>query len=71
MIDGPKSPRSALARYQPQRQDVESEKRTGWCNHGILVVSENDDRLGWPEQEMIKQLGDRLYGQRRRESHHG
>jgi len=45
--------------------DSEAEKRTGWREHGILVVAEQDPRLTWPEREVVRQLGARLYGQRR------
>lgn len=57
---------SHLGRYQPNRIDVEAEKRAGWRRHGILVVSEADHRLTWPERELVRQLGGRLYGARRR-----
>jgi hypothetical protein len=39
-------------------------KRTGWRQHGILVVAEQDPRLSWPERELIRQLGVKLYGER-------
>jgi len=45
--------------------DSEAEKRTGWREHGILVVAEQDPRLTWPEREVVRQLGARFYGQRR------
>ena len=53
-----------LAVHQPNRIDVEDEKRTGWRRHGILVVTEQDPRLSWPERELIRQLGCKLYGER-------
>lgn len=56
--------RSHLGRYQPERIDPEAEKRSGWRRHGILVVAEQDPRLSWPERELIRQLGARLYGRR-------
>jgi hypothetical protein len=56
--------RSCLARHQPERIDAEEEKRTGWRRHGILVVSEQDPRLNWPERELVRQLGAKLYGRR-------
>jgi hypothetical protein len=52
--------RSHLARYQPTRIDPEVAKRVGWREHGILVVTEHDPRLTWPERE----LGLKLYGRR-------
>ena len=57
--------RSHLGRHQPTPLDAEAEKRAGWREHGILVVAEQDPRLTWPEREMVRQLGTRLYGQRR------
>ena len=52
--------------------DVEADKRRGWHRHGILVVSADDDRLSWPERQLIDQLGAKLYGARRRnEARHG
>ena len=56
--------RSHLGRLQPKRIDPEAEKRTGWRRHGILVVAEQDPRLSWPERELIRQLGVKLYGER-------
>ena len=49
---GPQQPRSALGRLRRRPIDVEAEKREGWCDHGILVVSEADHRLDWPEREL-------------------
>ncbi|MBF0148364.1 MAG: hypothetical protein HQL85_19595 [Magnetococcales bacterium] len=72
MNGGPRLPQSCLARVQPVPRDVEGEKQSGWKNHGILVVSEHDARLNWPERELVKQLGERLYGRRaRKEVRHG
>lgn len=47
------------------RRDPEQIKREGWRDHGILAVSEDDSRLTWPERELIRQLGDKLYGKRK------
>jgi hypothetical protein len=56
--------RSPLGRQQPKRIDAEAEKRAGWRRHGILVIAEQDPRLTWPEQELIRQLGTKLFGRR-------
>ena len=56
--------RSHLGRHQPKRVDVEAEKRAGWRRYGILVVAEEDQRLTWPERELVRQLGAKLYGRR-------
>ena len=66
MIGGPKSPQSPLARLQGPTIAAEATKVFGWNRHGILVVSENDDRLSWVEKELIRNLGEKLYGRGRR-----
>jgi hypothetical protein len=50
--------------YGGHRRPPEEVKREGWNEHGILVVSEDDQRLTWPERELIQQLGRKLYGKR-------
>jgi hypothetical protein len=45
-----------------ERTDPEIIKRDGWNQQGILVVSAGDNRLTWPERELVKQLGEKLYG---------
>jgi hypothetical protein len=55
---------SHLGHYQPKRIEPEAEKRAGWREHGIRVVTKQDPRLTWPERELIRQLGLKLYGER-------
>lgn len=43
--------------------DYETLKRQGFRDQGIVVVSVNDPRLSWDQREMIKQVGEKLYGQ--------
>ena len=50
--------------YGGQRRAPEQIKRDGWRDQGILVVADDDDRLTWPERELIRQLGEKLYGKR-------
>jgi hypothetical protein len=50
--------------YGGQRRDPEQVKREGWQELGVLAVSVHDDRLTWPERELIEQLGAKLYGPR-------
>lgn len=73
MNGGLRQPHSCLARLVPEaRQDPEAQKRSGWRDHGILVVSVADHRLAWPERELVKQLGEKLYGARNgKEAGHG
>lgn len=46
-----------------ERPDPETVKRDGWRGMGILVINASDQRLTWPERELIAQLGERLYGE--------
>lgn len=50
--------------YGGQRRSSEEVKRDGWREQRVLAVSLNDDRLTWPERELIRQLGEKLYGDR-------
>lgn len=51
------------------RRGPEEFKREGWREQNILVVAANDARLTWPERELVRQLGEKLYGPK--ESRHG
>ena len=56
-------------RYAPRgfggtRRSPEQVKREGWREQGVLAVAVNDDRLTWPERELVRQLGEKLYGKR-------
>lgn len=51
------------------RPDPEEIKREGWQDQHILVVSPEDARLDWMERELLRRIGDRLYG--RKEHRHG
>ena len=44
------------------RSDPEEIKREGWRGQRILVVSDTDDRLDFVERELVRRIGDRLYG---------
>jgi hypothetical protein len=44
------------------RRDPDQVKRDGWRDQGLLAVAVDDDRLTWPERELIRQLGEKLYG---------
>ena len=52
------------------RRNPEQVKQEGWLEQKVLVVSEADPRLSWPERELVRQLGDKLYGMRK-EARHG
>jgi len=50
--------------YGGQRRDPDQIKRDGWKEQGVLAIAVNDQRLTWPERELIRQLGEKLYGKR-------
>ena len=66
--------RSSLGRVQPRQplspDELADMRRAAWRQQGVLAVSEDDSRLTWPERELVKQLGNRLYGARK-EARHG
>jgi hypothetical protein len=53
--------RSPLAKLQNEKTDYEKIKKQGWEQNGILVINVDDERLSWPEKEIIKQIGNRIY----------
>jgi hypothetical protein len=48
--------------YGGDRRSPEQVKQEGWREQRVLVIAENDERLTWPERELVRQLGDKLYG---------
>ena len=48
--------------YGGKRRDPEHVKRDGWQEQQLLAVSLDDHRLTWPERELVRQLGEKLYG---------
>ncbi len=57
--------RSPLGRLVPEpRQDPEEIKREGWRDQQILVISPDDARLDRVERELLRRIGDRLYGEK-------
>ena len=54
--------RCPLGRIQPIAVDAEAVKRDGWREQKILVVSERDERLDFVERELVRRIGERLYG---------
>ena len=57
---------SPLGRMQANPMDVEATKRQGWRAQHILVISESDTRLNFLERQLIRSIGERLYGQSHR-----
>ena len=50
--------------YGGHRRSPDQVKKDGWREHGVLAVSVEDERLSWPERELVRQLGEKLYGKR-------
>lgn len=48
--------------YGGERRQPDQVKRDGWREQGILAVCVDDQRLTWPERELVRQLGEKLYG---------
>lgn len=59
---------SSLARYLPRASasaaELEALRCRAWRQDGVLSLRDGDDRLSWPERELVRQLGERLYGAR-------
>ena len=62
--------KSPLGRVQSRKMDKDKIKKSGWHEDGILVVKADDDRLSWPEQEFVRQIGNKLYGTKNKEVKH-
>jgi hypothetical protein len=50
---------------QGEHIDLDAVKQRGWQEQDILVVSEADERLGTIERQLIRIIGERLYGRTR------
>ena len=50
--------------YGGERRPTDEIKREGWREQRILVIAAEDNRLTWPERELVKRLGEKLYGSR-------
>jgi len=57
--------RCPLGRLQPDTTDLDAMKRNGWRDQHILVVNESDERLDFIEREIVRRIGERLYGGQR------
>ena len=53
-----------LRGYGGNRRGPEKVKKDGWKERGLFAVSLDDERLTWPERELVRQLGEKLYGKR-------
>ena len=51
-----------LGRLQPRVTDLDAIKEQGWRDQHILVVNAEDDRLDYLERQLVRRIGERLYG---------
>ena len=56
--------RCPLEPWLGETPDLEVLKRQGWRNQRILVIRPDDRRLDFHEREIVKRIGERLYGRR-------
>jgi hypothetical protein len=57
--------------YGGARRSPAQVKHDGWREQKILVVSVDDERLSWPERELVRQLGEKLYGNTQQDTGNG
>ena len=57
--------------YGGERRSPDEVKLEGWREQGVLVVSPADPRLTWPERELVRQIGEKLYGKPQTGGRHG
>jgi len=53
--------------YGGDRRPPESIKRQGWQAQRVLVIDADDERLTWLERELVRQLGEKLYGEKQKQ----
>ena len=51
-----------LGRLQHQVTDLDAIKEQGWRDQHILVVNAEDTRLDFCERQLVRRIGERLYG---------
>ena len=64
MTAGPSPVRSCLDFGNGRRPPPEQLYRDGWQHLDVFAVRIDDPRLTWPERELVRQLGEKLYGKR-------
>lgn len=62
--------RCPLGRLQAQATDLDAVKERGWRDEHILVVGAEDERLDFVEREIVRRIGERLYGPLRKGARH-
>lgn len=46
----------------PSKMDTDRVKKIAFREQKILVVHIDDDRIAWPEREILRAVGEKLYG---------
>jgi len=62
---------SPLGSMQGEHLDLNAVKQRGWQEQHILVVSDRDERLNTVEREIVRKIGNRLYGGAAKGDRHG
>ena len=57
--------------YGGNRPSPEAIKQDGWRAQGVLVIEVDDERLTWRERELVRQLGEKLYGDKQKQQEGG
>ena len=55
-------PPMRMSLVTPNSRDAEAVKKNAFHDQKILVVNIDDDRIGWVEREVLKQVGEKLFG---------
>jgi hypothetical protein len=52
---------AALSSSALNAEEIETLRHKAWKS-GFLTISIRDDRLTWPDRELLMQIGKRIYG---------
>ncbi|NEI70968.1 hypothetical protein GR212_15395 [Rhizobium lusitanum] len=52
------------ANRAPHSVDYEAIKKNVFHDQDVLIVNINDTNLPWPDRELLKGIGERLYGKK-------
>lgn len=61
-----RSPLTKFSGDTPRNEEeMEMMRRAAWRKQGVLHVTLCDSRLTWSEKEFLKQIAEKLYGERK------
>ena len=55
-----------MSLVSPNSRDAEAVKQNAFHDQRILVVNLDDSRIAWPERQIMEQVGEKLYGKKKR-----